>query len=132
MSLPTWGAWYSTRQVGNRMAEPCVRPTADAAGSGEAVRLRPDRGQRGVDLAAEIGAAQRLVAEAAADAPAPGFVQYLLGSEHEPGEVELPFVLTRDVGAVDVAELAVEALVDDLALLGPGELGGVLVVVPVD
>ena len=37
-----------------------------------------------------------------------------------------------DVGALDVAELALEALVDDLILLRPGEPAGVLVVVAVD
>src|SRR3954465_2976581 len=40
--------------------------------------------------------------------------------------------MRRDVGALDVADLALEALVDDLVLLALGELGRVLVLVPVD
>src|SRR3546814_5277710 len=56
----------------------------------------------------------------------------VLGPQHQAEEVELPLVLTRDVRAVHGAELAVEALVDDLVLLRGGELGRVLVVVVVD
>jgi len=41
-------------------------------------------------------------------------------------------VLPGDVRAVDVAELALEALVDDLVLLLGAEAAGVLVVEPVD
>jgi hypothetical protein len=41
-------------------------------------------------------------------------------------------VLARNVGAVDVAELALEAFVDDLVLFGDRQLSRVLVVVLVD
>ena len=53
-------------------------------------------------------------------------------AQHQPGEVQLPLVLPGDVRAVHVAELALEALVDDLVLLGRRHLGRVLVVVLVD
>jgi hypothetical protein len=45
-------------------------------------------------------------------------MQHLLGTHHQSGEVKIPLGLTGYVGAVDVAELALEALVDDLVLLG--------------
>ena len=54
------------------------------------------------------------------------------GSQHQPREVQVPLALPRGVRAVDVAELALEALVDDAVLLGAGQPAGVLVVVAVD
>ena len=48
------------------------------------------------------------------------------------GKSMRPLVLAGGVRAVDVAELALEALVDDLVLLGRRQPAGVLVVVPID
>ena len=56
----------------------------------------------------------------------------LFGPQHQSREVDGPLVLIGHVRAVDVAELAVEAEVDDLVLLGGREPGRVLIVVPID
>ena len=51
------------------------------------------------------------------------------GPQHQAGEVDGPLALARDVRAVDVAALALEALVHDPVLLVPGQRGRALVVV---
>ena len=54
------------------------------------------------------------------------------GAQHETGEVECPFVQFRNVRAVHVTQLALEAFVDNLILLGNRESAGILIVVLVD
>ena len=61
-----------------------------------------------------------------------GGLAHRIDAQHEARKVERPFVQTRDVGTIDVAQLALEAFVDDLVLLGDGELAGVLIVVLID
>ena len=55
-----------------------------------------------------------------------------IGTQHESREIKLPLVQLRDIWAVDVAEFALEALVDDLVLLSRGHSARVAVVVPID
>src|SRR4051812_12124934 len=55
-----------------------------------------------------------------------------IGPQHQPGKVEVPLALARDIWTVDVAKLALETLVDDRILFGLGQSGGILVVVSVD
>src|SRR5258706_371000 len=57
-----------------------------------------------------------------------GGVAHRVGSQHEPREVDVPVTLPGDIRAVHVAELALEALVVDLVLLGLGQIGGPMVV----
>jgi hypothetical protein len=93
--------------------------------------VRDRRGER-AEATRQVGAPEGLVGDLLPQRLAAVAVPHLLGAEHEAGEVEVPLALARHVGAVDVAELAVEALVDHLVLLGAGEPGRVLVVVAVD
>jgi hypothetical protein len=59
-------------------------------------------------------------------------MQHLLCTHHQSGEVKIPLGLTGYVGAVDVAELALEALVDDLVLLRWSHRGRILFWICVD
>ena len=89
-------------------------------------------GETAGELAQQVGAAEGGVLELVATGELTVAGAGLLGAQHEAGEVEVPLALARDVRAVHVAELAVEAFVDDLVLLGRAHATGVLVVVPVD
>ena len=88
-------------------------------------------GDRG-GLSEQVGAAEHLGRGALTDRLLAGVVAHRLGSQHQAREVELPLVQLGDVRAVDVAQLALETLVDDTVLLGGREAPGVLVIVGVD
>ena len=55
-----------------------------------------------------------------------------VGAQHQAWEVEIPLVQPGDVRTVDIAKLAIEALVDDLILLGRCQATCILIVVLVD
>ena len=57
---------------------------------------------------------------------------HLVGTQHESRKVERPFVLSRDVRTVHVAEFALKAFVDDLVLLSGCESAGVLIIMLID
>ena len=84
-------------------------------------------------LPMQVGAAEGLVGERwPARGPAPFACRTASARSISRGKSSVPLVLARHVRAVDVAELALEALVDDLVLLGRRQPAAVLVVVAVD
>ena len=90
-----------------RTSEPGLAPT---------ILLATERGHR-AGLAQQIGAPHQRSSWSSAHADLIVRVAHRVGAQHQAGEVERPLVQVGDVRAVDVAELALEALVDDLVLL---------------
>ena len=84
------------------------------------------------NFAERIGVAHHRGGEALANGNLLGGLTHRVGAQHEARKIERPFVLSGNVGTVDVAELALEAFVDDLVLLGDRELARILIVVLVD
>ncbi len=91
-----------------------------------------DRAGAGGERAEQVGAPHHLGGRLVTGRLDAVGVLHRVGAQHQPREVEVPLVQLGDVRTVDVAELALEALVDDLVLFGRGESAGVLVVVLVD
>ena len=104
-----------------RTSEPGLAATALARG---AARL--------AELAEQVGASHHVGGELVALADLPLAWRVAPARSISRGKSSAHSLCPGDVGAVDVAELALEALVDDLVLLGAGEPAGVLVVVAVD
>ena len=82
-----------------------------------------DGGRPRAELAHEVGAGQQVRRERGPLADLPGRVPGRCGPQHQPREVDRQLAPAGDVGTVEVAELALEALVDHLVLLGPGQAG---------
>ena len=91
-----------------------------------------DGARGGGERSEQIGAPHHLGGRLVSGDLMPFGVLHGVGTQHQAREVEVPLVQLGNVRAVDVAELALEALVDDLVLLGRCQASGVLVVVFVD